>query len=404
MSRKNHGNREVLVANRAAKRAKTSASQPQLASGSLTPLEQRSVTPATQLAYSEQFDKFKDYAKANRLSLDSDYNLDLALTVYINHLYHAGEGISSARNVLFGTIFLLSKPKGPNTFPRARRTLRGFGKGDPPLSEDPLPLEGMALLAEELMNRSQLDAKLAGMALVTGFDLFLRPTETLSLLREDILGPVGQLRTTAVMVAQTPTAEEQLEARERNLPLRDTRPAKAGEVDDTVMAGLPGMKLEFLQEALVVLSDNTHPKYPVFHPLNLPRYETLVRDAARKCSLEVLKASPHSVRHGGASTAAYHGLLDIKGIMRRGRWKAHNSVRRYEKHGRLQRQLSKLTPKQLQRAGRILEPIRQRRGASSSSSSAPPLSTHLSSLGNLFFRCAHHMKMGRTFDTKDVEY
>ena len=245
------------------------------------------------------------------------------------------------------------------------------------------------------MTRPVLEAQLAGMAMVTGFDLFTRPTETLSILHEDVIPPVGKLRTTAVVVAQTPNAEEQLEAQRLNQPVRSTQTTKAGEVDDTIMAGLPGMKLEFLAEGLLTLAENTHPGYPLFHPLKLPRYEKLLREAAAALGLDILKASPHSVRHGGASTAAYHGLLDLKGIMRRGRWKAHNSVRRYEKHGRLQRQLSKLTAKQLSRGSRILEPVRRRGGGSSSSSGTAPSS--LCSLGQLFNRTAANMLTGRTF-------
>ncbi len=83
--------------------------------------------------------------------------------------------------------------------------------------------------------------------------------------------------------------------------------------------------------------------------MTLAQYEKHLHKAVVTCGLTAL----HSARHGGASTAAFKQLLSIKEVQKRGRWLAPKSVRRYEKSGKLTRQMA-LMPKAFVRSGEAL--------------------------------------------------
>ncbi len=131
------------------------------------------------------------------------------------------------------------------------------------------------------------------------------------------------------------------------------KPAKSGEFDDTVIANLPGLGLGFVGRILHNLKDVTPKKRAPFWLLTWAQYEKHLHAAVVACGLKALHITPHSARHGGASTAAFNKLLSIKEIQKRGRWLAPKSVRRYEKSGKLTRQVA-LMPKTLVRSGEAL--------------------------------------------------
>ena len=72
----------------------------------------------------------------------------------------------------------------------------------------------------------------------------------------------------------------------------------------------------------------------------------MMRDFERRSKL--LEFGPaieclYQLRHGGASHDKFIGKRSDLGIQRRGRWSAPSSLRRYEKHGRVQAMLNKTT-------------------------------------------------------------
>ena len=84
--------------------------------------------------------------------------------------------------------------------------------------------------------------------------------------------------------------------------------------------------------------------------LTLGKLEAIFR---RYGDVDGVKITPHCLRHGGASRDALEKLEDLRGIQRRGRWKARESVRRYEKAGTLLRVRSKFAPAFLSRGLRL---------------------------------------------------
>lgn len=64
-------------------------------------------------------------------------------------------------------------------------------------------------------------------------------------------------------------------------------------------------------------------------------YGRAISKSASSLSLDVLKLSPHGLRHSGPSTDSHHRIRDIAAIQQRGRWAAPSSVARYRKPGRM---------------------------------------------------------------------
>ena len=318
----------------------------------LSELELRTVGKEARAAYEAHEAEFSTWAVHNKLgSLKLPQALDRALTAYINHeLFFRGESVHVARQTLYGVIYVRGLPKDKTTLPRARRALAGFSREEPPQSEDPAPIEALALIADHLISQDSLSAKLAATALVCSFDLFTRPSETLELRHEDIIPPRGRYKSTSVIVAPLPIKASTLKAATAPAP----KSAKSGEFDDTVLAGLPGLGLEWVESLMVKLKEAAVAQQRLFDPLNLAEYEALLRDTSTDIKLSELHITPHSMRHGGASLASYNKILDADGIRKQGRWNAEKSARRYEKKGRLTRQVAKMSAKQVQKGADLL--------------------------------------------------
>lgn len=106
--------------------------------------------------------------------------------------------------------------------------------------------------------------KLSGLAMIVQFDLFSRTCETLELRHEDIVPPKG--RHCKVVSAIIAPLSERLAAW---LPVK---PTQNGDYDDTVIAGLKGMALEWCSEVLLGLKTGGKRGQKLFDPLDLPRY------------------------------------------------------------------------------------------------------------------------------------
>jgi hypothetical protein len=188
------------------------------------------------------------------------------------------------------------------------------------------------VLAEWLLTRKTLRPKVAGPASLSSHDLFTRPSGIVGALSEDVVVPaVGKYRSTALAIVPVRPASGERPSR---------RPVKSGEFDDTVIAGGPGLQLTFVPEILRHLKKITPAGSPLFGPSDLSKYGSLLQEAVTACGLAKLHITPHSARHGGASSASYRKLLKIKEIQRRGRWLVPKSVRRYETSGKLTRQVA----------------------------------------------------------------
>ena len=298
-------------------------------------LKQRTVTATTRILYLDCVDSFcKEMGvRANELSVNfTPYEIDQLLERYLGTLYSAGDGIAAARWALYALAWFLVLPiKSPTILPRAKMTLKGFARQDPDLARDPGPWEAACLIAEHLAFKFGYEGILAAAATLLQFDLYTRPSETLNIEFQHVLPPERGANPDysrwAVIIC----------------PSTEYARTKTGTQDDTITCGTDVPERAWLVNVLAALHRSAAHDGKKLIPISLNKYETLTRTAARELNLNALKLSPHSWRHGGPSTDFLLAHRTRAQIQPRGRWRCPASVARYEKHGKLLRQLSRMT-------------------------------------------------------------
>jgi len=191
-------------------------------------------------------------------------------------------------------------------------------------------------MADDLIGRD-LQSTLAGALLPVAFDGYLRPSEALGLRGADVLRPArsGPQRLWAATVA----------------PATQPIPSKTNTFDDAVLLGSAAKGQAFVGGILDALLSRAG-QDKLFGGLTLAQLETIVKATCSRLQLPVT-FTPHCLRHGGASRDALEKFEDLRAIQRRGRWKARESVRRYEKAGTLLRVRSKFSQPFLSRSLRL---------------------------------------------------
>ncbi|CAK0838390.1 unnamed protein product [Prorocentrum cordatum] len=284
-------------------------------------LKQRSVGGATLRLYQREYEMLVAWWKAQRLSTASTEAHDEALERYLDKLFFDGEPASRANNVVHALMYHIDEvwAKTPH-FPRTRRALRGFRKASQTWSRDGCPWEAALALAHWMgRQRTPFMANSAALTLVL-FDGYLRASEGLGLGRDQLI-PCW-----AAMIC----------------PEEEGRPTKSGDFDDTVIFGdTSEARRPLLTKILQVLHRTTEAGALVFDGLSLNSYERVFRRGTLELGLENLRLTPHCLRHGGASTDGLDDLPIVQ-IQKRGRWKSLASCKRYEKKGRLLKQLDRL--------------------------------------------------------------
>ena len=132
----------------------------------------------------------------------------------------------------------------------------------------------------------------------------------------------------------------------------DPATTKSGEYDDTVVFGDAASKRAgraLAADVLARLKKETRGTKHVF-PFSIGLVEQTFSEAVKSCGLVALRCTPHCCRHGGPSADYATRHRTLSEIRRRGRWKSELSLRRYEKSGRLAKQVSKLSADQIRKA------------------------------------------------------
>ena len=310
-------------------------------------LHDQAVRPPTREVYRHAASEAAAWASAQGLDLSNQLARDATMTRYIHVLYFAGEGAFSARVAVYGLAHQMQlNLKDTAELCRSRRALKGFSVSAPDAQRDPLPWEGVVLIASWLLDQENQQDVAMARAMVVAFDGYFRPSEVLGIRGCDITIARKALlsRIPPATVRLAPSAADR-----GDLPNPRT---KSGSYDDTVSFGDDASTAagrRFVVDLLTGLKKAHAPNARVF-PVTLAAFEARFRDAVAALNLKMLCVSPHCLRHGGASSdyaASHRGLSDVQ---RRGRWLAQASVRRYEKTGRLAAQISRLDGAQIRSA------------------------------------------------------
>ena len=125
----------------------------------------------------------------------------------------------------------------------------------------------------------------------------------------------------------------------RPMESRSSVPSKTGRFDDSVLLDQP-----YLPELSIALLRVARQR-----PLKSLLFPWKYTELAARLRLRVLSAGLDpavitSFRHGGPSHDVSTGLRSLTSVLKRGRWSSIDSVKRYEKGGRIHRALADAAP------------------------------------------------------------
>jgi len=286
-------------------------------------LELNKIAPASSDSYRAAVEWFESWALDNRIPWSVAAELDLALVEFFEEIYFAGHEGGAASALLAALEHFHPTLAGlrASQLPRARSALKGFKRLAPGYSRAPLPW--LAVLAM-IGAASFLRIPMFPLQLALGFWCYLRPSELTRLTGHSLVAPVPASGIAAWALLLAPSALG--------------RPSKTKEFDESIlldMLWIPGLH-QFLMRLKTGLGSRR------IFPMDYLEFLTSFRRCAETAGVAGLAPHPYSLRHGGASHDVLYGLRPIALVKRRGRWKADSSVRRYEKHARVLREIERL--------------------------------------------------------------
>ena len=290
----------------------------------LTFLERRAVSDKVKRSYRKEVAEFTNFAAAGKLELDSDAEVDEALVKYFDRLFFGGEQAHKGERTL--AAWMDQHPSlgrlGGRRLPRAWRALKGWRRLTPGRSRRPMPLCFWCAVAARMSMRGKLSM---GLFVLLTVSTYLRPGEAMGLLKEDLLrSAAGASSRWALLVN----------------PERRGLRSKTGTSDDSI--ALDSSWLRWLEPVLEVLCDGaaTESLWNFNYADFLKEFRVVLG------LLKVRDVVPYQMRHSGASIDRSKGWRSQDEVMKRGRWQAHRSLTRYEKHARLQLSMNQLSGSQ----------------------------------------------------------
>ena len=143
---------------------------------------------------------------------------------------------------------------------------------------------------------------------------YLRPGEGLTIRRGDLIQPFSGSKGCWALLL---------------FPQERTARSKTGTRDDSLMLDAPWCM--WMNQVIALLAQG--PREEIVFGFSYADF--LIAFARAKLMLQLTDLVPYQARHSGPSIDRARGLRTLAEIMRRGRWQAHSSVQRYERHTRL---------------------------------------------------------------------
>ena len=277
------------------------------------------VAPSTQLSYMIQLRRLLVWLCISKVAPWSAQTWDEHLTHFLEFLYDQGRPKGDASTVLSALRWAMPSIPRPLRvgLPLASASLAGWKTLEHGTSRPPAPRAAVIHIAWDCC---QQGLALYGFLFLLMFETYFRPSEALSLRCFQLIRPLANA-TGAYGMWTVMTRAYELE-----------QPGKTGEFDMSVPLDL--IRHRVLIPSLEVLTARLHSQELVFHF----SYDDMVRvwnSTLGRLKLTGLKLSPYSLRHGGASEDRAMNERSLLEVQKRGGWRSFQSVRRYEKHGRL---------------------------------------------------------------------
>ena len=267
------------------------------------PLQDLALAASSLRAYNKQLAGFLLYSRLTHQQFLTApaFKLDRLLAVYIQHCFDASVPFTYASHALHAATFHRLDLK--TRLFTARQCLKGWASVKQTNSHAPLTWE-LTLVIACTIARSGHHA--AAVAMLVGFDCYLRVGELLRLRRRDIVMPndarMGSAdRSMAVCLGQTKTGRNQ------DVPLQNP----------DIMA------------VLCLWMRSLPPSHgnPLVFDLSAAKLRRLMHEACISLGVRGHYV-PHSLRHGGA-TFDFLRTRDIDHVQFRGRWKSMETARNY---------------------------------------------------------------------------
>ncbi|CAK0911511.1 unnamed protein product, partial [Prorocentrum cordatum] len=292
------------------------------------------VRPSTQVLYLKVLRLLAGWLMVDALPDWPVAAWDAALADFL--LWAFDQGVARATAARLGAAVLWGLPQlhvAPlqRCFPQLAHSLAGWKRLHPPGSRPPLPELVVRAAAAWLGHQGEFATALCVMLMFEGY---LRPSEALALRAAQITGPFGSATSAGSHMSVVVHAAEL------------QQPGKTGEMDHTVVLDLP--RQQVLARALARLRDS---RLGSWHPLWDFDYNLLQRrfgQALEAVGASCLAGTLYSLRHGGASHDRLTASRALMEVQQRGNWRAFNSARRYDKHGRVSIEWMKIPAHQRQ--------------------------------------------------------
>ncbi|CAE7411650.1 unnamed protein product [Symbiodinium sp. KB8] len=274
-------------------------------------LEDQAVTKGVLKTYDREVELFNKFLRLNNLSRDT--NLDGSIARYLNSLFWQGEKPYRGEKFLAG--WMHRHPQfgrvGDQKLARSWRALKGWRRLCPSGSRKPMPLGLWCALAVELARVGQVRMALFVMVSVS---TYCRPSELLALPTSSLIPPSqGILDEWALLVA----------------PQEFRHPTKTGEYDHSV-----ALDSKFLKPWAATFWSALKLQRPTdkLWDFNYSQYLSSFKAA---CASLKVQLTPYQTRHSGPSIDRAQNNRLLFEVQKRGNWKCHKSVQRYEKAARL---------------------------------------------------------------------
>lgn len=262
------------------------------------------------------------------------HQLDCALEAFGEHLFLGGASKYTFTLQNVNIVYPCWPTSARTNFPLTKAAKKGWGNLEPGASKDPCPFEVASWIALDMVRRGLY---YFAAAVMLSFDAYIRPGKLSDLVAGNVVPP--------------PKGVHRKYCHWTLLlhPQESAVPSKVGQFNDSLVVGSHGR--EWISDLLGRIY-SVHPGDldSQLFDFTLDRFEKEFKVSVSRLGIQKLQLSPHCLRHGGASHDYLFGIRSLSDVQARGCWASYESVRRYAKHGRINRQLNLLTPEQQQTA------------------------------------------------------
>lgn len=290
--------------------------------GGLSLLEKKAIGERSARYCMDEYRLMQRFAHSNQLPLHHPAQVDAALVKYFNSLFMQGHPAHRGDKILAAV--MRHRPDfskhGASRLPHAWRCVKGWRRLAPGTSRKAYPLGVWSAIACELKRLGQVQMSLFTMV---GLCSYSRPSELLRCRVFSLVKPSATITEHWCLLLNP--EEQQIQS-------------KVGDYDDSV--ALDSSYLRSWAPKMFKELSNRAPDLPLWN-FNYSQYFKMFSQVTESMGLDM---TPYQMRHSGPSIDRSRNSRSLLEVQKRGRWRSHKSVARYEKSARLAATFQTLPP------------------------------------------------------------